>query len=98
MHGTKRAGRNTHFAADAEVVVDGNALKRFITVDGIFRADFQTGSIFTLLAAHGNVNPDMFPFDNLDARQRGVAYAIVTDRANEFAVSATRALIRIYCQ
>jgi hypothetical protein len=65
-HGTKGAGCQTHFAADAEVMIDSDALKHVITVDGIFRADFQTGGIFTLLTAHGYANPDMIPFDNLD--------------------------------
>jgi hypothetical protein len=97
-HGTKGAGRNTHFAADAEVLVYSDALKRRITVNGIFGANFQTGSIFTLLAAHGYINPDVFPFDNLNAGQSRVADTIMTDRTNEFTVSATRALFRIYRQ
>lgn len=97
-HGTKRTGHNTHLAADAKILVDNDTLKRAIAVNGIFGADFLTGGIFALLAAHGYINPDMFPFDNLDARQRGIAYPIMTDRANEFAISAASALVRIYCQ
>jgi hypothetical protein len=97
-HGAKGAGRNTHFATDAEVRVDSDTPECIITVDGIFGADFQTGRIFTLLAAHGDINPDMFPFHNLDARQGRVADTIMTDRTNKFTVSAPRALFRIYCQ
>jgi hypothetical protein len=47
-------------------MVDSNALKHVITVDGIFRTDFQAGGILTLLAAHGYVNANMFPLDDLD--------------------------------
>jgi hypothetical protein len=97
-HGTKGAGRNTHFATDAEVFVDSDALKCIITVDGIFGADFQTGGIFALLAAHGYINPDIFPLYNLDSGQGGVTDTKMTDRTNEFTVSATRALFRIYRQ
>jgi hypothetical protein len=97
-HGTKRAGCYAHFAANTEVMVDSDTLKRVVAVDGIFGTDFQTGGVFTLLAAHGHINPDVFPFNNLDARQRGIADPIMTDRTNEFAVSATGALFRIYCQ
>jgi hypothetical protein len=66
-HGTKRAGRNTHFTANAEVMVDCDTLKRVITVDGIFGADFQAGGIFTLLTGHRYINTDLFPFNNLNA-------------------------------
>jgi hypothetical protein len=49
-------------------MVDSNAFEGVITVDGILGANFQTRGIFTLLAAHGYINADMFPFDNLDPR------------------------------
>jgi hypothetical protein len=49
-------------------MVNSDAFKGLISVNGIFGANFQTGGIFTLLAAHRYINADMFPFDNLDSR------------------------------
>lgn len=97
-HGTKGTGCNTHFAADAEVMIDGDACKHFIAVDGIFGTDFQTGSIFTLLTAHRYINADMFPFNHLNPGQRGVAHPKMPDRTDELAVPATGAFFRIYRQ
>ena len=97
-HGPKRTGGNAHFTSNAKVMVDSNAVKHFITVDGIFGADFQTGCILTLLTAHGYINADVFPFNHLNPGQRGVAHPIMPDRTNELAVPATGALFRIYRQ
>jgi hypothetical protein len=61
------AGSDAHLAADTELVVNPDAFQRFITVNGVFGANRHAGCIFTLLAGHGNINADIFPFDNLNA-------------------------------
>ena len=97
-HGAERTCCNAHFAADTQIMVDSDAFKGLFTIYGIFWADFQAGGIFTLLADHGYINAYMFPFDNLDPSQGGIAHAIMPDRTNKLAVPATGALFRIYRQ
>ena len=92
---TEGAGSDSHLAADAAFVVNTNAFQRFIPVYGLCGTDRHAGRIFTLLAAHGNINPDIFPFDNMNTRQRGIADPVMHDRTNELTIAAARAFFRI---
>jgi hypothetical protein len=65
-HGSEGTGRNAHFAADADVMVDADAVQRFIAANCIFGTDCHAGSIFTLLATHGDINAYLFPFNNMN--------------------------------
>jgi hypothetical protein len=91
----KGAGSDAHPAADAQLVVNPDAFKFFIAVYGIFRTHCHAWRIITLLAAHGNINPDIFPFDNLNTGQGRIADPVVHNRTNEFTIAAARTFFRV---
>jgi hypothetical protein len=92
---SKGAGSDAHPAADAQLMVNPDAFQFFVSGYGVFGADRHAGRIFALLAAHGNINPDIFPFDNLNTGQRRIADPVVHNRTNEFAIAAARAFFRV---
>ena len=91
-------GRDAHFTADAQLVVNTDALQFFIAENSVFRSHRHAVGIFALLAAHGDIDPVSFPFDNLNAGQRRVADPVVHNRTDEFTIAAARTFFRIYRQ
>ena len=80
------------------IVVNTDARQFFIAVNGVFGAHCHAGRIFTLPAAHGDIDPVSFPFDHLNTGQRWVADPVVHDRADELTIAAARTFFRIYRQ
>ena len=65
-HGAEGTGRNTHFTADAQIMIDADAVQFLVAIYGIFRADGHAGGILTLLTAHGNINARVVPLNDVD--------------------------------
>jgi hypothetical protein len=57
IHGTERADRYAGTAANADIVIHHHPTEFFISGNGLHGADDHAGSILTLLAGHGNVEP-----------------------------------------
>jgi hypothetical protein len=94
-HCAKGTGGDTHPAPDTEIMVDPDAFQFFIAINGIFGACGQAGSIFALPATQRYIDADIFPFDNSNSGQGGVAHPKMPYRANHFAIAATRTFFRV---
>jgi hypothetical protein len=57
IHRAKGTDRHTGTAADANIVIDHYPAKCLVPGNGLHGANRHTGSILTLLAGHGNINP-----------------------------------------
>ena len=57
IHGAERADRYAGTTANADIVIYHHPAQLFISGNGLDRTNDHTGSILTLLAGHGNVEP-----------------------------------------
>jgi hypothetical protein len=62
---------------------------------GLGRTDFDTIGFLAVIADHGKVDSRMFPFEHFNPGTAWIARAGMIDRANEFALTASRALLLI---
>jgi hypothetical protein len=96
LHDAEGAGGYAHLAADAEIVVDKDAVQLFVPVDGFPGAYRHAGWILALLAVHGKMETFLLALDHPDAGECRVADAPVSHRAYHLAFPAAVAFFGLY--
>jgi hypothetical protein len=92
----KRAGHDASLASNAQVLVDDDPVIEFrFPMAGLGRAHFEAIGFFTVIADHGEVDSRMFPLEHFNSRTTWIARPGMIDRAHEFALTASRALLLI---
>lgn len=93
------AGDNTGPAPDTEVFIDDDPVVFFrFPVAGFGRADFHAVSLFAMIAGHGEIKANVFPFDDLDAGTAWITGAVVIDGTDHLTLTAPRTFFLIYHQ
>jgi len=70
----KRARNDAGSASDAQFLVDGHPVIIFrLPVAGLCRAYLHAIGLFTVIAGHGKIKPDVLPLDHFDSRTTWIA-------------------------
>jgi hypothetical protein len=92
----ERTGHDASLASNAQVLVDDDPMIKFrVPMASLGRAHFKAIGFFTVIADHREIDSFMFPLENFNAGTTGIARSGMIDRANEFALTASRALLLI---
>jgi hypothetical protein len=96
IHGAERTDRYARTTANTFVLIHHDPAELFVSGNGLHGADDHTGSILTLLAGHGDIEPFCLPFDYFYPASGRIGYAVVKNCADILTKSAAGALFEIY--
>jgi len=92
---SKGTCNNTCLAADAFIPINEYPLIFKILVACLCGTYLHTEGLLAVLACHGEVEPDILPFNHPDSRSAGVAGSGVEDGADHFTLATPCALLMI---
>jgi hypothetical protein len=92
----ERAGHDAGLASNAQIFIDDHPVIEFgFSVAGLGRTHFETIGFFTVITNKGKVNSRLFPLDHFNPGTTWIARPSVIDRAHEFTLTASRALLLV---
>ena len=95
---SERTGDRADLAAHAHVVEHDLGAGSGIDLDRVDRTRMQAPGLVALGAGIGNLPPGIFEVEDLDARLRGIEYAVVLVAARHFALQAAGTFVGVDIQ
>jgi hypothetical protein len=92
----KGASDDAGSTSDAKLLVDGHAIIIFrLPMAGLCRAYLHAIGLFTVIAGHGKIKPDILPLDHFDPGTAWIACSCMKHRAHQLAQTTSGTLLLI---